>query len=115
MTRALGEFELLLLSAVLRLDDDAYGASVLREIEARTGREPAAGAVYTGLRRLEARGLLRSDIGEPTPERGGRRKRFFRLEPAGAEALASSLDSIRRIFAGLDDALEDALRQADGR
>lgn len=113
MTRALGEFELLLLSAVLRLEEDAYGASVLREIEAQTAREPAAGAVYTGLRRLEARGLLRSEVGDPTPERGGRRKRFFRLEPAGAGALAASLDSIRRISAGLDDALE-ALREADG-
>ena len=114
MERALGEFELLLLAAVLRLGDNAYGAIVLREIELRTGREPIAGAVYTGLRRLEARGLLYSEIGEPTPERGGRRKRFFRLKPAGAAALASSLDSIRRISAGLDDALE-ALREADSR
>lgn len=113
MTRALGEFELLLLSAVLRLGDEAYGAGVVREIEERTGREPVAGAVYTGLRRLEARGLLCSKIGDPTPERGGRRKRYFRLEPTGAETLAASLESIRRISAGLDDALR-ALRQADG-
>jgi len=112
MTRALGEFELLLLAAVLRLEDEAYGASVVREIEERTGREPVAGAVYTGLRRLEARGLLRSEVGEPTPERGGRRKRYFRLEPAGAEALASSLESIRLISAGLDDALE-SLRESE--
>lgn len=114
MTRALGEFELLLLSAVLRLEDEAYGASILREIESCTGREPVAGAVYTGLRRLEARGLLRSEVGDPTPERGGRRKRFFRLEPEGAEALASSLEAIRSISAGLDETL-DALRGADGR
>jgi DNA-binding PadR family transcriptional regulator len=113
MTRALGEFEMLLLAAVLRLEDEAYGASVLREIEDRTGREPVAGAVYTGLRRLEARGLLRSEVGEPTPERGGRRKRYFRLEMAGAEALASSLESIRSISAGLDDALE-SLRESGG-
>lgn len=113
MTRALGEFEMLLLAAVLRLEDEAYGAGVVREIEERTGREPVAGAVYTGLRRLEARGLLRSEVGEPTPERGGRRKRYFRLEPAGAKALASSLESIRSISAGLDDALE-SLRESGG-
>ena len=113
MTRALGEFELLLLAAVLHLEDEAYGAAVVREIEKRTGNEPVAGAVYTGLRRLEARGLLASEVGEPTAERGGRRKRYFRLEPAGAESLAASLESIRRISAGLDEALA-ALREADG-
>jgi len=108
--RALGEFELLLLSAVLRLDDDAYGASVLREIEERAGREVSAGAVYTGLKRLEERGLVSSAVGEPTPERGGRRKRYFRMEPAGAEALATSLETIERMSEGLPARLE-ALRE----
>lgn len=94
MPRALGELELLLLSAVLRLDEEAYGAQVLREIEHRTGREMSPGAVYTGLERLEAKRLLTSAVGDPTPERGGRRRRYFRLEPAGAQALVASLDAI---------------------
>lgn len=111
--RALGEFELMLLSAVLHLDGEAYGASVLREIEERTGKELSAGAVYTGLQRLEARGLLSSSTGEPTPERGGRRKRMFRLEAAGAEALAASLRSIRRMAEGLDAKLDEARLEAE--
>ncbi len=109
MPRALGEFELLLLSAVLRLGDEAYGAQVVREIQRRTGRETSSGAVYTGLDRLEARGLLTSAVGEPTPERGGRRKRYFKLEAAGARALAASLDAISDMSRGLRPLLNELL------
>lgn len=99
-SRALGEFELLLLCAVLHLGEGAYGADVQREIEKRTGRSPMSGAIYTGLERLQARGLLSSRVGDPTPERGGRRKRYFRLEPLGLRSLTASLERIRRMSEG---------------
>lgn len=105
MTRALGEFELMVLFAVLRLDEDAYGARVMKEIEETTGKSVVSGAVYTGLDRLEARGLVSSRVGEPTPERGGRRRRYYRLEREGAEALAQSLGHIRSMSEGVEGRL----------
>src|SRR5688572_6992089 len=87
----LGEFEQLTLLALLRLEPEAYGVSMHREIEARTGRPVLLSAVYTTLDRLERKGLVASWVGEPTPERGGRRKKYYRLEPVGAEALTSAL------------------------
>jgi PadR family transcriptional regulator, regulatory protein PadR len=97
----LGEFEQVVLFAVAQVDD-AYGASVREAIEERTGRQVSAGAVYTTLDRLEARGLVASWWGESTPERGGKRKRHFRLKPAGREALARSWQAIRAMARGLD-------------
>ena len=88
VTNPLGEFEQMTLLALLRLEPDAYGASIRREIEERAGRAVLLGAVYTTLDRMERKGLVSSWVGDPTPERGGRRKKFYRLEPAGAEALA---------------------------
>ena len=85
--RDLGRFDHLLLLAVLRLGDEAYGMTIRRELAEGTGREIAAGAIYTALARLETRGYVRSHLGEPTPERGGRAKRFYRVRPAGAKAL----------------------------
>lgn len=108
MPRALGEFELLL-SAVVRLGDGAYGAAVAREIDDRTGRETSPGAVYTGLDRLEAKGLVTSTVGEPTPERGGRRKRYFRVRPAGARALSESLQAIGNMSRNLTPKLRALL------
>ena len=102
MSRALGEFELMVLFAVLRLEDEAYGARVMKEIEEATGRSVVSGAVYTGLDRLEARGLVSSEVGDPTPERGGRRRRYYRLEREGAEALGRSLGHIRRMSQGVE-------------
>ncbi|NKB90604.1 MAG: PadR family transcriptional regulator [Acidobacteria bacterium] len=101
---------MLLLFAVLRLGDDGYGAAVAAEIESRTGREVAHGAVYTGLDRLEARGLLASTLGTPTAGRGGRPRRYYRLEAAGEASLARSIDAIDRIA----DGMRDALPQRDG-
>jgi DNA-binding PadR family transcriptional regulator len=99
MTDWLGEFEQLVLFAVLQ-SDEAYGAAVQRDIEARTGRVVSAGAIYTTLERLERRGLVSSAWGEPTPERGGKRKRIFRLRPAGRDALARSWRAMRAMARG---------------
>jgi PadR family transcriptional regulator, regulatory protein PadR len=86
--RDLGRFDHLLLLAVTRLGDaDAYGMAIRRELAERTGRDVAVGAIYTALARLEARGYVRSRLGEPTPERGGRAKRYYRVLAAGARAL----------------------------
>ena len=87
MPLPLGEFEQLVLLALVRLGADAYGATVRREIEARAGRAVSISAVYTTLERLEQKGLVRSWVGEPTAERGGRRRKYFELLPAGARAL----------------------------
>ncbi len=103
MARTLGEFEILLLMALVRLGEDAYGAAVHREIEERSGRSAAVGAVYTGLARLERDGLLTSTVGDPTPERGGRRRRLYRVEGAGLEALRTAIAGLRRMAAGIQD------------
>ncbi|HET9370343.1 MAG TPA: PadR family transcriptional regulator [Vicinamibacterales bacterium] len=95
----LGEFEQLVLFAVLQRDE-AYGVTIRDDIEERTGRRASAGAVYTTLERLEARGLVSSHWGEPTPERGGKRKRYYRLKPAGREALARSWRAVRAMARG---------------
>ena len=107
MGRALGEFEQLILFALVELDEDGYGAAVGRAIEARTGREVSAGAVYTALDRLEVRGLVRSRVGAPTPERGGRRRKYYRLEPEGARELHRSVAVLRSMSAGLLPRLAD--------
>lgn len=96
MPKTLGEFEQLILFAVLDLtrtgsEEEAYGVTVRRRIESRTGRTVSSGAVYTALDRLEARGLVSSHEGAPSPERGGRRKRLIRLEDPGLEALGQSV------------------------
>ena len=76
--RDIGRFDHLLLIAVMRLGDGAYGMTIRRELAEHAGREIAVGAIYTALARLEARGYVRSRLGDPTPERGGRAKRFYR-------------------------------------
>jgi DNA-binding PadR family transcriptional regulator len=106
MPANLGEFEQIVLLALIHLRDDAYGVAVRDEIERRTGRTPDFGAVYSTLRRLEAKGLVRSRLGEPTPERGGRRKKFYTPTPAGTHALAESLRAIRVMSKGLGPRLE---------
>ena len=85
--RELGRFDHLLLLAVMRLGDEAYGMTIRRELAERTGRDVASGAIYTALARLETRGYVRSRLGEPTPERGGRAKRFYRVLAAGEKAV----------------------------
>ena len=99
MTRRdyLGSLELMVLLAVMRLGDDAYGVPLARTIEDTTGRPVALGSVYAALDRLQERRLLTSSLGDPTPERGGRAKRFFRVSAKGAQAAEES----RRAFTAL--------------
>jgi DNA-binding PadR family transcriptional regulator len=96
-----GEFEQLILLAVLRLGEGAYAVPVRREIEARTGRIPTRGAVYVTLERLEEKGYLDSWLGEPVAERGGRPRRYYRVRPSGVRALEDSWVALRRMWQGL--------------
>ena len=98
---SLGEFEQIVLLAVLRLKGEAYGVSIRAEISKRTGREPSAGALYTTLDRMEQKGLLTSRMGEPTPERGGRAKRFYVVTTAGAAAITRAQSAFRSMLDGL--------------
>ncbi len=84
----LGDFEQLVLLGVLRLEiqDSAYGAAIRQEIHARSGRDVSINAVYTTLDRLESKGFLKSSVGDPTPQRGGRRRKFYALRPSGIAA-----------------------------
>jgi PadR family transcriptional regulator len=102
----LGDFEQLTMLAVLRLDDEAYGAAIQREIEAQTSRSVSINAVYTTLDRLEGKGFLRSWIGEPTPQRGGRRKKHYAVEPPGMTAIGHAYRTMRRMAHGLERLLE---------
>lgn len=97
MRRFLGEFEQLLLLSLLQLGDDAYTVTIRRTIEGQAGRPVSPGAIYTALERLERRGLVTSRFGEPTPERGGKRKKFYRIEAAGRAALRDAQDVLRRL------------------
>jgi PadR family transcriptional regulator, regulatory protein PadR len=97
----LGEFEQLVLLAILRLNDNAYGVTIRREISKRINRETTPGALYTTLDRLEEKGLLRSSMGDPTPERGGRAKRFFEVTGTGVKAVAQSQKNYQRMLQGL--------------
>jgi len=97
----LGEFELVVLLTLLHLGDEAYGMTIRVEIEERTERPVSIGAVYTTLRRLEQKGLVASELGDPSPSRGGRAKKFFKLEPAGAEALERSRAMFARLWEGV--------------
>ena len=96
-----GEFEQIVLLAVLRLGDNAYGVSIRREIAACTKREPAPGALYTTLDRLEQKGLVQSHFGDPTPQRGGRAKRYFLVTRKGRVAVTSSQRCYQSLLAGL--------------
>lgn len=98
----LGEFEHIILLALLRLDDRAYGVTVRQEIQCRTKREVSIGAVYATLDRLETKGYVKSRLGDPTPERGGRSKRFFRVTAKGVTALNRTQHALQSMTEGLD-------------
>lgn len=100
---SLGEFEQLVLLAVARLGEHAYVVPILEEIAARTGREASHAAVYVALRRLEAKDLVASRLGEPTSERGGRAKRFFSLEPDAIARLRESRDALLSMWDGVEE------------
>jgi len=97
----LGEFELLVMLCVIRLGEGAYGVPISREIEQRTGRDVAFGTVYATLERLQKKGLVRSDLGDPTPERGGRAKRYFRVTSAGLRTVRETKQSLIGLWQGL--------------
>jgi PadR family transcriptional regulator, regulatory protein PadR len=101
MRTHLGEFEQVLLYALAQLDEDAYGGRIRELIEARTGRSVSPGAIYTALDRMEQRGLVSSSLGEATAQRGGKRKRYYRIEPAGAELLRQSHEALTKMARGL--------------
>jgi DNA-binding PadR family transcriptional regulator len=102
---ALGEFEQMVMLALLRLGPDAYGAAVCSEIERRGGRSVSVSAVHTTLERLEQKGLVKSRVGEPTPQRGGKRKRHFEVAPLGIKSLQASYRSLRKMADGLEHLL----------
>lgn len=101
MRRHLGELEQVLLLALAHLGDEAYGTSIARLIAERTGRELSPGGIYTALDRFERRGFVSSRWGDPTPERGGKRKRHYRLQPAGAAALGEAQRTLAAMARGL--------------
>jgi PadR family transcriptional regulator PadR len=97
----LGELEQIVLLAILRLGDDAYGVPIRLEIEQRTGRSLTVGALYRTLDRLEEKGYVTSWFGDPTPERGGRSKRYFKVRPVGLRTLMGSRDAMAAMWKGV--------------
>jgi DNA-binding PadR family transcriptional regulator len=109
---ALGDLEQVVLLAVVRLEGEAHGAAIAQAMAEHAGRRVAPGALYTVLDRLEAKGFVESWIGESTPERGGRRRKEYRLLPAGAREVRTWYAGIRGLAAGMGARLD---RLAEGR
>ena len=105
---ALGEFEQVVLLSILRLGDEAYAVSILDEILRCTGRDVSRGSVYITLDRLETKGYLKSRLADPTPERGGRSKRYYALRPRAVEALRDSRRALVALWRGLESVLGNA-------
>lgn len=99
----LGDFELMVVLALMRLGDDAYGVPISREIEQQSGREVALGSVYAALERLEARGLVSSHLGKPTAERGGKAKRYFRITSNGLRKTRETRQALMKLWRGLPE------------
>ena len=97
----LGEFEYLMLTAVARLGAAAYGVDIRQEIEAATGRPCSLGALYTTIDRLEAKGLIRTSMGDATPQRGGRPKRMVRITSKGEQAASEFYEAVMRVSRGV--------------
>lgn len=102
----LGELEQVVMLALMRTGREAYGVPVRDEVQRCTGRDLTLGTVYKTLERLEEKGFAESWTGEPTPQRGGRRKRYYKVTGAGRAALRQSLGALRRLAIGLDVGLE---------
>lgn len=100
---SLGNFELMVLLALMRLKDEAYGLPILEEIETRIGREIALGSVYAALGRLESKGFVTSRLGEPTAERGGKAKRFFKVTSGGVREVRGVRRALVSLWQGLPD------------
>ena len=106
MPANLGEFEQLVLLALLRLHSDGYGVTVQEELGRQAGRRVSLGTVYKTLLRMESKGLVTAHLGEPTAERGGRRKKHYAVTLAGKKALGRSLSALRKLSLGLGTALD---------
>ena len=99
----LGEFELMILLAVIHLGDEAYGVPISRELEAHRGRDVSVGSVYAALERLEAKGLVASTLGDPTPERGGKAKRYFRVTREGLRQVHDTRRVLKQMWRTLPE------------
>ena len=97
----LGEMELMVLLAVVRLDEDAYGVPISKELLILARREVALGSIYAALDRLERKGFVTSSLGDPTPERGGRAKRYFRVTATGVRALKTTRSALMNLWSGI--------------
>jgi DNA-binding PadR family transcriptional regulator len=109
----LGEFELMILLAVISLGDGAYGVPISRAIEKHRGREVAVGSVYAALERLEAKGLVESQLGDPTPERGGKARRYFRVTREGLRQVHETRRVLTKLWRAIPDLKLDA--EPEGR
>lgn len=107
MPQGLGEFEQMVLLAVLHVEGEAYGVPIMEEIERRTGRSVSRAAVYVTLRRLEKRGLLTSWMSAPTGERGGKARRCVKVEPEGVKQLQEARRAMNSMWADLDPAVAE--------
>ena len=99
----LGQFELMVLLALMRLGEDAYGVTIADELEKETGREVVIANVYATLERLQDRGFVSSSLGDATPERGGRAKRYFQITGAGLREVRDARQSLMSLWKGLPD------------
>ena len=97
----LGEFELMILLAIIRLGDEVYGVRLARELSAIRGADVAAGSVYAALDRLELKGLIASSLGDPSPERGGRAKRYFRVTQQGLQTIRETRKMLSKLWKSL--------------
>ena len=104
----LGEFEYAVLLAILHLDEGAYAVPIRELIEQRTGRPVARGGLYTGLDRLESKGCLKSRMGDPSEERGGKARRYYAVTPAGMKAIRATHEALRSMTRGLEAILKGA-------
>lgn len=108
----LGEFELMLLLAVIHLGEEAYGVPISRELEKQRGRDVSVGSVYAALERLETKGLVVSSLGDPTPERGGKAKRFFRITKAGLRQVRETRRVLTRMWQTIPDVKLDVPQES---
>ena len=99
----LGNFELMVLLAVIRVGDDAYGVPISQAIEDGTGREVLVGSVYAALERLEGKGFVGSEVGEPTPERGGRAKKYFHITAKGMRQVLDTKRALTKLWQGVPE------------
>jgi PadR family transcriptional regulator, regulatory protein PadR len=107
----LGEFELILLLAVIHLGDEAYGVPICQELESHRGRNVSVGSVYAALERLEAKGLIVSSLGDPTPERGGKAKRYFAITKEGLRQVRETRRVLTKLWQAIPESKLDLLRE----